>query len=46
MVAEVAFGNYWGSPFSEISGLSDDYFTKNGNPWSTMVMLVLLTQRN
>lgn len=28
----VAFGNYWGSPFSEISGLSDDYFTKNGTP--------------
>lgn len=30
--SEVAFGNYWGSPFSEISGLSDDYFTKNGTP--------------
>ncbi|ADO99139.1 short tail fiber protein [Prochlorococcus phage Syn1] len=30
--SSVAFGNYWGSPFSEISGLSDDYFTKNGNP--------------
>jgi hypothetical protein len=30
--SSVAFGNYWGSPFSEISSLSDDYFTKNGTP--------------
>lgn len=30
--SDVAFGNYWGSPFSEISDLSDQYFTKNGSP--------------
>ena len=28
----VAFGNYWGSPASAITGLSDDYFTKSGTP--------------
>lgn len=26
----VSFGNYWGSPASVITGLSDDYFTKSG----------------